>query len=134
MAVQGLKERLSDGYVPPAIEVKARTAMAALDNTVRKAIAKGVKIAVGTDAAVYPHGRNAGEFVRLVDLGMKPADALKAGTSADAELLGVSDRTGTLEAGKLADIVAVPGNPLENVGQVEKVRFVMKDGVVWRKE
>jgi len=120
--------------VPPVIEAKARAAMAALDNTVRKAIAKGVKIALGTDAAVYPHGRNAGEFVRLVELGMKPVDALKAGTSVDAELLGVSDRTGTLEAGKLADIVAVSGNPLENIGQVEKVRFVMKDGVVWRKE
>ena len=63
MAAQGLKERLSDGYVPPAIEAKARAAMAALDGTVRKALAKGVKIAVGTDAAVYPHGRNAGEFV-----------------------------------------------------------------------
>jgi imidazolonepropionase-like amidohydrolase len=134
MAVQGLKERLSDGYVPPVIEVKARAAMAALDNTVRKAIAKGVKIAVGTDAAVYPHGRNAGEFVKLVELGMMPAQALKAGTSADAELLGMLDRTGTLEPGKLADIVAVAGNPLENIAQVEKVRFVMKDGVVWRKD
>ncbi len=134
MAVEGLKERLSDGYVPPAIQVKARTAMAALDGTVRKAIAKGVRIAVGTDAAVYPHGRNAGEFVRLVALGMTPAQALRAGTSVDAELLGVLDRTGTLEPGKLADIIAVPGNPLENIAQVEKVRFVMKDGVVWRKE
>jgi imidazolonepropionase-like amidohydrolase len=134
MAVQGLKERLSDGYVPPAVEIKARAAMAALDNTVRKAIAKGVPIALGTDAAVYPHGRNAGEFVKLVELGMKPIDALKAGTSVDAKLLGVEDRSGTLEAGKLADIVAVPGNPVEDIHQVEKVRFVMKDGVVHRRE
>ena len=134
MAAQGLKERLSDGYLPQVIEVKARAAMASLDATVRKAIAKGVKIAVGTDAAVYPHGRNAGEFGLLVDLGMKPIDALKAGTSVDAELLGVMDRTGTLEPGKLADIVACPGNPLENIRLVEKVRFVMKDGVVYRKE
>jgi imidazolonepropionase-like amidohydrolase len=134
MAAQGLKERLSDGFLPPAIEVKARAAMASLDNTVRKAIAKGVRIAVGTDAAVYPHGRNAGEFVRLVFLGMTPAQALKAGTSVDAELLGLLDRTGTLEPGKLADIVAVAGNPLDNITQVEKIRFVMKDGVVWRKE
>src|SRR5215472_8086848 len=134
MAAQGLKERLSDGYLPPAVETKARAAMAALDATVRKAIARGVKIGVGTDAAVYPHGRNAGELVRLVELGMKPVDALKAATSGDAQLLGVEDRTGTLEPGKLADIVAVPGNPLETISQVEKVRFVMKDGVVYRRD
>ena len=75
-----------------------------------------------------------GEMVRLVELGMKPADALKAATSVDAELLGISQRTGTLEPGKLADIVACPGNPLEDIRQVEKVRFVMKDGVVFRKD
>jgi len=114
--------------------VKARAAMGSLDATVRKAIAMGVKIGLGTDAAVYPHGRNAGEMVRLVELGMKPIDALKAATSGDAELLGISDRTGTLEPGKLADIVAVPGNPVDNIGQVEKIRFVMKDGVVHRKD
>jgi imidazolonepropionase-like amidohydrolase len=134
MAAQGLKERLTDGYLPPPVETKARAAMAALDATVRKAIARGVKVGVGTDAAVYPHGRNAGELVRLVELGMKPVDALKAATSGDAQLLGVEDRTGTLEPGKLADIVGVPGNPLESIGQVEKVRFVMKDGVVYRKD
>lgn len=64
--------------------------------------------------------------------GMKPIDALKAGTSLDAELLGVADRTGTLEAGKFADIVACPGNPEENIRQVESIRFVMKEGVVYR--
>jgi imidazolonepropionase-like amidohydrolase len=133
MAVEGLKERLTDGYVPPAIAAKARLAMAALDATVRKAIVRGVKIVVGTDAAVYPHGGNAGEFHLLVNLGMKPIDALKAGTSLDAELLGVADRTGSLEAGKFADIVACSGNPEENIRQVEKVSFVMKEGVVYRK-
>lgn len=134
MAAQGLKEMLSDGYVPPAVETKARAAMASIDTAVRKAIAKGVKIAVGTDAAVYPHGRNAGEMVRLVELGMKPADAIKAATSVDAELLGLADRTGTLEAGKLADLVACPGNPLQDIREVEKIRFVMKDGLVFRKD
>jgi imidazolonepropionase-like amidohydrolase len=134
MAVEGLKERLTDGYLPPQVVVKARQAAAQLDATVRKAIAKGVRIGVGTDATVYPHGRNATELVRLVELGMKPVDALKAATSVDAALLGVSDRTGTLEAGKLADIVACPGNPLEDIHQVEKIRFVMKDGAVYRKE
>jgi imidazolonepropionase-like amidohydrolase len=132
MAAEGLKERLTDGYLPPVIVVKARQATAALDATVRKAIARGVKIVVGTDASVYPHGRNAGEFHLLVDLGMKPIDALKAGTSLDAELLGVADRTGSLEPGKFADIVACPGNPEENIRQVEHIRFVMKEGVIYR--
>ena len=133
MAAEGLKERLTDGYLPPVIAAKARLAIVALDATVRKAIARGVKIVVGTDAAVYPHGRNAGEFHLLVNLGMKPIDALKAGTSLDAELLGVADRTGSIEAGKFADIVACPGNPEENIRQVENIRFVMKEGVVYRK-
>ena len=115
------------------VAAKARQAIAALDATVRKAIARGVKVVVGTDATVYPHGRNAEEFHLLVNLGMKPIDALKAGTSLDAELLGVADRTGSLEAGKFADIVACPGNPEENIRQVEKIHFVMKEGVVYRK-
>jgi imidazolonepropionase-like amidohydrolase len=133
MAAQGLRERLSDGYLPPPIAAKARRAMEALDETVRKAIAKGVRIAAGTDAAVYPHGRNTEELGLLVELGMKPIDALKAGTSVDAQLLGIAERTGTLETGKLADIVACPGNPEENIRQVEKIAFVMKEGVILRK-
>ena len=133
MAAEGLKERLTDGYLPPVIAAKARLAIDALDATVRKALARGVKVVVGTDAAVYPHGRNAEEFHLLVNLGMKPIDALKAGTSLDAELLGVADRTGSLEPGKFADIVACPGNPEENIRQVERIRFVMKEGVVYRK-
>ena len=111
MALVGVREGLERGAYPPEVAVKARAAAAALDNTVRKALAKGVKIALGTDAAVYEHGRNAGEFVELVRLGMRPIDALKAGTSVDADLLGIADRTGSLEAGKFADIVAVPGDP-----------------------
>ena len=134
MAAQGLKERLTDGYLPPPVAGKARQAIAALDDTVRKAIAKGVRIAVGTDATVYPHGRNPEEFGLLVKLGMKPVDALKAGTSVDAELLGISGKTGTLETGKLADIVACPGNPEADIRAVEKIRFVMKEGVVLRKD
>jgi imidazolonepropionase-like amidohydrolase len=133
MAAEGLREKLTDGYLPPAIEKKARLAIAALQATVRRAIARGVKIGVGTDAAVYPHGRNAEEFHQLVDMGMKPIDALKAGTSADADLLGIADITGTLEAGKLADIVACPGNPEQNIRQVEKVFFVMKEGTIYRR-
>ncbi len=135
MAVQGLQEKFDAGvYMPPAIASKARAAMAALHATFQKALAKGVKIGLGTDAAVYPHGRNNEEFHQMVDLGMKPVDALKAGTSNDAELLGIADKIGTLEAGKLADVVAVPGDPTENIRQTEKVFFVMKEGVIYRND
>ena len=134
MAAEGLKQSLTDGYMPPVIEKKARLAIAQLHETVTKAVAMGLKIGLGTDAAVYPHGKNAGEFEQLVSCGMKPVNALKAGTSVDAALLGVADRTGTLEAGKLADVVAVPGNPEADIRQTQKVMFVMKEGVIYRND
>jgi len=121
-------------YIPPPIMAKAKAAMAAVHQMFQRALAKGVKIGMGTDAGVYPHGRNAEEFHLMVDLGMKPIDALKAGTSADADLLGMADKIGSLEAGKLADIVAVPGDPVENIRQTEHVFFVMKDGVIYKNE
>jgi imidazolonepropionase-like amidohydrolase len=133
-ALQGVKETLEKGYLPPLIAAKARQAMASLDGTVQKAVQKGVKIALGTDAAVYPHGRNAEEFGLLVKNGMKPLDALKAGTSVDADLLGVSAITGSLITGKSADIVVVPGNPLDNIRQTEKPLLVMKEGVVYKSD
>ena len=135
MAVQGLQEQLDKGiYIPPAIALKARMAIAQIRATFQKALAKGVNIGLGTDAAVYPHGRNTEEFHQMVDLGMKPTDALKAGTSADAQLLGIADRLGTLEPNKIADIVAVPGNPVENIRQTEHVIFVMKEGVIYKND
>lgn len=135
MAVEGLQEQFDRGiYVPPGIAVKAHLAIASLHKTFQNALAKGVKIGLGTDAAVYPHGRNAEEFHQMVDLGMKPVDALKAGTSADAELLGLADKIGTLEVGKLADVVAVPGNPVENIRETEHAFFVMKEGVIYRND
>src|SRR5580692_12214813 len=135
MAVQGLQEQLDKGiYIPPAISIKAQMAIANIRKTFQKALAKGVNIGLGTDAAVYPHGRNAEEFHQMADLGMKPIDALKAGTSWDAELLGIADKIGTLEPNKLADIVAVPGNPVENIRQTEKAFFVMKEGVIYRND
>jgi len=135
MAVEGLKEQIQKGVaIPPAIRPKAEAAIAAIHQTFQRALAKGLKIGLGTDAAVYPHGRNAEEFHQMVDLGMKPIAALKAGTSADADLLGLSDKIGTLESGKLADIVAVPGNPVENIRQTEHVFFVMKDGIIFKNE
>ena len=135
LAPQGLQEKLDRGvYLPPAIAEKARKAIAAIRSTFQRALAKGVKIGLGTDAAVYPHGRNAEEFHLMVDLGMKPIDALKAGTSADADLLGLADKIGTLAKGKIADIVAVPGDPVENIRQTEHVLFVMKEGVIYKNE
>jgi len=134
MAAVGVQERLAaDPGVPEVIQAKGRAAIAALQNTMHKAIAKGVKIAFGTDAAVYPHGRNAGEFYQLERMGMKPEDALRT-VEASADLLGWGDRIGTLEAGKLGDVVAVPGNPLEDVHVTEQVLFVMKQGVVYRND
>jgi imidazolonepropionase-like amidohydrolase len=135
MAAEGLQERFDrQSYLPPAIAAKANLAIRSMHTTFQRALAKGVNIGLGTDAAVYPHGRNAEEFHQMVDLGMKPAAALKAGTSADAELLGLADRIGTLEPNKFADIVAVPGNPLENIRQTEHVFFVMKEGVIYKNE
>ncbi len=111
---------------------KARMAMNSMNETTAKAIRLGVRIALGTDAGVYEHGKNAGEFGRLVALGMKPIDALRAGTSVDAELFGLSDTLGTLEPGKIADIVAMPGDPLKDITVTERIMFVMKDGQVFK--
>jgi imidazolonepropionase-like amidohydrolase len=130
-AIQGLRERLEKNALPPPVVPKAKAAMQQSATMLKRAVAKGVKIALGTDAAVYPHGRNAEEFSYLVQAGMKPIDALKAGTSVDAELLGLKE-LGTLEAGKIADIVAMPGDPTKDIRATEKVLFVMKGGVIVR--
>src|SRR6266849_8153865 len=115
---------------PPAIAVKGRAALAARSDMFRNALRTGVKIAFGTDSAVSPHGMNAQEFALMTGLGMSSAAALRSATSAGAALLGIDDRLGTLTAGKLADIVAVPGNPLDDIHQTEHVVFVMKEGQV----
>jgi len=99
----------------------------------RKQLASGVPIAAGSDVGPFPHGTQAREFVLMVKYGMTPLAALQAGTLNGAELLGWQGRIGALKPGYLADIVAVPGNPLEDIGAVEKVSFVMKGGVVYRK-
>jgi imidazolonepropionase-like amidohydrolase len=127
IAGESLREKMNKGlYLPSAIAAKAQM--------FQHAVAKGVKIGFGTDAAVYQHGRNAEEFHFMVDLGMKPIDALRSAALPDAELLGLQDKIGTLDAGKLADVVAVPGDPLENIRQTEKVFFVMKEGVIYRND
>jgi imidazolonepropionase-like amidohydrolase len=135
MAVQGLREAIAaNQYIPPAILPKAKAAIAAIDRTMERAVAKGVRIGLGTDAGVYPHGRNGEEFAQLVGHGMRIIDALRAGTSVDAELLGITARVGTIEPGKFADLVAVPGNPLEDVKATQRVKFVMKEGTIYRND
>jgi len=115
--------------LPPPVRAKAEFVLPRAKESLRKAIAAGVKIAFGTDAAVYPHGLNAREFGALVERGMTPLDALRTSTIHAADLLGVDDR-GQIKAGLLADLVAVPGNPLDDIHVTERVSFVMKDGVV----
>ncbi len=117
---------------PPAIASKAKAAHDAMFVMFRNALAAGVKVALGTDSAVSPHGQNAHEFALMVENGMAPAAALRAGTSVAATLLGIDDRVGTIAGGRIADLVAVPGNPLEDIHQTEHVFFVMKEGQVYR--
>jgi len=135
MAHQGVKEMMAaNASMPQAVRAKAEAAGAALSATMRRAIDIGVTIGFGTDAGVYPHGRNPEEFAKLVEQGLTPIQALKAATSINAKLLGVADRLGTIEAGKLADIVAVPGDPIADIRVTEKVFFVMKDGVIYKND
>ena len=129
-----VRSGIAESKFPPLVQHKADLAMKAQDDMVRRALAMGVKVALGTDAAVYPHGNNALEFVLLANDGMTPAQSLRAGTSAAADLLGLQNKVGTLEPGQLADIVAVPGNPLENIKVTQSVLFVMKEGVVYRND
>jgi len=129
-----VRSGIAEAKFPPLVREKADMAMKAQDSLVRRALDMGVKIALGTDAAVYPHGDNALEFVLMAADGMKPAQALRAGTSVAAELLGLSNKLGTLEPGKLADVVAVPGNPLQDIKVTQSVFFVMKDGMIYRND
>ena len=100
------------------------------NGNIRKAIAAGVKIGMGTDAAVYPHGLNAHELAVYVSLGMTPLQAIQTATVNDADLLGWSDKIGTIDTGKWADIIAVDGDPLQDVTTLQHVKFVMKGGAI----
>jgi len=120
--------------LPPWVREKAAIIIPAAKKNVANAFHSGVRVALGTDAGVYPHGENGGEFAAMVKLGLTPVQALQAGTVNAAELMGWSDKIGTLEKGKFADMVAVTGNPIENVRLLEKVQFVMKDGVIYKNE
>ena len=115
---------------PPDLIAKGKEVMPAARKNVARAFAAGVKVGFGTDAAVYPHGLNAHEFAVMVKLGLTPLQAIQAATINDADLLGWSDKVGTIEPGKFADIVAVDGDPLQDVTTLERVKFVMKGGEV----
>jgi imidazolonepropionase-like amidohydrolase len=116
---------------PPEIAAKALQALDGRSSAFKRAVGAGVKIAFGTDSGVSPHGHNAEEFGLLVEHGLSPAAALRTSVTA-AALLGVERLTGTIEAGKEADLVAVPGDVLRNIAATETVRFVMKGGTIVR--
>jgi imidazolonepropionase-like amidohydrolase len=118
------------GSYPAAVQAKAKAAAAARSDMFRNAVKMGVKVSFGTDAAVFPHGQNAKEFALMTGLGMAPIDALRTATGNDAELLGIAEKTGTLEKGKLADVIAMPGDPTADITVTERVFFVMKEGKI----
>ena len=127
-------EHAAENHVPDFLLVKAKAVMPAARKNVAHAFASGVKVAFGTDAAVYPHGLNAREFAVMVKLGLTPLQAIQAATVNAADLLGWSDKIGGIEPGKWADIIAVDGDPLQDVTKLEHVKFVMKGGVVVKNE
>jgi imidazolonepropionase-like amidohydrolase len=121
------------GYYPPQVAAKARRVGPIIQQTAGRAYRAGVRIAFGTDAAVYPHGENAREFVYMVEAGIPPAYALQAATTHAAELLHQQADLGSVAAGKYADIVAVHGDPLQDIAVMQTVDFVMKAGTVYRR-
>ena len=120
------------GYPQAILEKEKRVGRTQRENF-RKAWKAGVKMAFGTDAGVYPHGDNARQFAKMVEWGMTPMEAIRAATGSAAELLGWGDRIGTLQKGRFADLIAVNGDPLADITILQKVQFVMKGGVVYKK-
>jgi imidazolonepropionase-like amidohydrolase len=132
MAAQAAKAAADKGFIKGLMAQKANAAYAAGAKRIQLALKYGIPVALGTDAAVGPHGRNAHEFKLMVDAGMTPMQSLVAGTSVAAKLLGWEDRVGTLAAGRWADVVAVPGDPTRDITTTERVLFVMKGGVIYK--
>jgi imidazolonepropionase-like amidohydrolase len=120
-------------YYSPIVRPKAAAVGPQIQRTFAQAWKSGVKIAFGTDAGVFPHGENAKEFAYMVEAGMPPLEAIRSATLSAAELLGRQDTLGAIEPGKLADLIAVEGDPLADIGALQRVRFVMKDGVVYKR-
>jgi imidazolonepropionase-like amidohydrolase len=121
------------GYYPDVVVPKALAIGPQIQSTFAKAYKRGVKIAFGTDSGVSYHGDNAKEFALMVEGGMPPIEAILSATVNTAELLRISDKAGTIEKGKWADVVAVKGNPLADIRELERVQFVMKGGKVYKK-
>ncbi|HEX6317097.1 MAG TPA: amidohydrolase family protein [Gemmatimonadaceae bacterium] len=128
-----LRDRINLSVLPPLVRRKAETVLPLAVESNRKAIAAGVKVAFGTDAAVFPHGENAKEFAVYVKLGMTPLAALRSATTVAAEVLGRDDR-GLIAPGRLADLIAVPGDPLADITVTERVLWVMQGGRVLKDE
>jgi imidazolonepropionase-like amidohydrolase len=128
------EEHAPQMHFPPWVTEKAAIIIPAAKQNMTKAFHSGVRVALGTDAGVYPHGENGGEFWSMVTLGLTPVQALQAGTINAADLMGWSDRIGSISKGKFADMVAVRGDPLADVRLLQHVQFVMKDGVVYKDE
>lgn len=121
------------GFYPKVVAIKAAEIGPLIQNTFAMAYKRGVKIAFGTDTGVSLHGDNADEFIFMVEAGMKPIEAILSATVTSAELLNIIGKLGTLETGKLADIIAVEGNPIEDIRKMKEVSFVMKDGEIYKK-
>jgi imidazolonepropionase-like amidohydrolase len=128
-----LADGMDTSHAAPELQAKAAEVFPRARKTIAKAVERGVKIACGTDAPAIPHGRNAKELIALVDRGMTPLAAIRAATTVAAELIDVDDR-GRITPGLLADLVAVEGDPLEDITATERVRFVMKGGSVFRND
>lgn len=131
---QYVAEQAKKGAYPPAVTVKALEVGPQIMKTVTRAYKGGVKFAYGTDAGVYPHGQNWEDFIYLVKAGLPPAYTLQMATVNAAQLLGHEDTLGSVAPGKFADLVAVPGNPLDDISLMSKVNFVMKAGVVYKRD
>jgi imidazolonepropionase-like amidohydrolase len=127
-------ENVEQTHMPPPLLAKAKEVIPAARKNIAHAFASGVKVAFGTDAAVYPHGLNAHEFAVMVKLGLTPLQAIQAATVNAADLLGWSGKVGTLDPGAWADVIAVDGDPVKDVTTLERVKFVMKGGEVVKNE
>jgi imidazolonepropionase-like amidohydrolase len=121
-----------EGFFPALVRPKAAMIGPQIQGTFAKAYKAGVKILFGTDTGVSAHGQNAREFVLMVESGMPAMEAIKSATSVSAKYLEIDDRLGSVEVGKVADLVAVPGDPIKDISAMQRVHFVMKDGVVHR--
>jgi len=128
------EEHAPEMHLPPWVMEKSAIIIPAAKKNMANAFRAGVRVALGTDAGVYPHGQNGGEFWSMVELGLTPTKALQSGTVNAAELMGWTDRIGVIREGMLADMVAVKGDPLSDIRLLQRVQFVMKDGVVYKNE